>query len=607
MIKPTQKKKKKAVMMVSNTFEQYQELLQPYHNRMLAIYKELNTFTYPKKADWSTTFKVNKMHEVSNKILPRIVSRNPKWLVSFKPDLVNELENWADISKLDMQSRAVQDLLSTIFSKYNLSESTRLWAKGMVNYGTSFAKVATKYTISRKKLKVDEEETIIDENGVEQVVKITEKIEENVADEYVTIEPVSWSDIYYDPRYVMFQDMPAVVQVLSGVRLADIQKNKEYINVDKLEDIAKLDKTSSQYKEDVQNIMWMTISKVPDVDKNNLSIKTYYWLFELKDWDERLYEIVVANDLVCLCIKEITQIPFEQIRCFEDTETNLAVGFLEPIMGLQQELNYKKNAASEYINHALNRGWVWSPNSGINPKKLINKPNNIIPTNKSVIEAMNNLQELPHRSLEPSYFQEQNDFERQMQGLTFTIDTNNSQNQQWLTNTATGMRIKFYESNVVLDECRKHYEEWLERLGYKLLQQIAENMTKNITIKALDDDTFWDINKEAIVDALEKFEIKIEAGSSSYDTIENRRNDGIAKYNIWQQAMAAWVPVDLELLFKDVLGTFEGVNADKYIKKQAPQVPWMWGGGEMQMPEQVPTWPEQVTEAVAKWELAAGL
>lgn len=72
----------------------------------------------------------------------------------------------------------------------------------------------------------------------------------------------------------------------------------------------------------------------------------------------------------------------------------------------------------------------------------------------------------------------------------------------------------------------------MERLAYKLLQQVAENMTNNITIKALDDDSFWDINKEAIMDALEKFEIKIEAGSSSYDTIENRRNDGIAKYNI---------------------------------------------------------------------------
>ena len=90
---------------------------------------------------------------------------------------------------------------------------------------------------------------------------------------------------------------------------------------------------------------------------------------------------------------------------------------------------------------------------------MISKPNNIIPTNKSAVEAMNNLQELPHRSLEPSCFQEQNDFERRIQGQTFTIDTNNSQNQQGLTNTATGMRIKFYESNVVLDEVRKHFEE----------------------------------------------------------------------------------------------------------------------------------------------------
>ena len=93
MIKPSQEKQAKAVMLVANTYEQYSDLLQPYHNRMLAIYKELNSFQYPKKADWSTTFKVNKMHEVSNKILPRIVSRNPKWLVSFKPDLVNKLEN----------------------------------------------------------------------------------------------------------------------------------------------------------------------------------------------------------------------------------------------------------------------------------------------------------------------------------------------------------------------------------------------------------------------------------------------------------------------------------------------------------------------------------
>jgi hypothetical protein len=34
------------------------------------------------------------------------------------------------------------------------------------------------------------------------------------------------------------------------------------------------------------------------------------------------------------------------------------------------------------------------------------------------------------------------------------------------------MRIKFYESNVVIDEVRKHFEEGLERLAYKLLTEI---------------------------------------------------------------------------------------------------------------------------------------
>ena len=44
--------------------------------------------------------------------------------------------------------------------------------------------------------------------------------------------------------------------------------------------------------------------------------------------------------------------------------------------------------------------------------------------------------------------------------------------------------------------------------------------------------TFREINKEAIADAVEKYEIVIEAGSSSYDSQESRRNDAIAQRNI---------------------------------------------------------------------------
>lgn len=619
-INSTETQQQSAVLHVADTFKQYKDLLSPYYSRLLAVYKELNTFTYPKKSERSTTFKVNKMYEVSNKITPRIVWRNPKWIVSIKPDMITKLTNqqWTweeqqplDIWTLEMQAKAVQDLLTTTFDKYNLTEPVRLWAKGMVNYWPWFAKVVTKYDINRKIEPTDKEETITKPDWTEEVIKVTKQIKETVANEYVTIEPVSWTDMYYDPRYIMFKDMPAVIHVVSWVRLADIKRNDDYINTDKLSDIAKLDNTQSNYKSMVQAISWLTTIDIAKVDKNNLQIKFYYGLYDIKDdWDERLYKIWVANDLICICLEEITQIPFEQIRCFEDTESNLSVGFLESIMWLQQELNYKKNSASEYINHALNRSWIRSANSWINPKKLISKPNNIIPTSKSVDEAMKNLQEVPHRELNTSYFQEQNDFERQIQWLTFTIDTNNSQNQQWLTNTATGMRIKFFESNSVIEEIRKHLEQWLERLAYKLLSEIAENTDENLTIKQMDDTWFREINKEAIVDAIEKYEIKIEAWSSSYDSIENRRDDAIAKGNIWLQYAWAWVAVDLEEIFKDTLNTFEWVDATKYIKKQPIQMPWVWNPiWWWQIPLQQPaiSWPEALTQWIAWWSIQAGM
>jgi hypothetical protein len=43
--------------------------------------------------------------------------------------------------------------------------------------------------------------------------------------------------------------------------------------------------------------------------------------------------------------------------------------------------------------------------------------------------------------------------------LTFTVDTAQPQGNQALTNTATGIKVKFYESNAVIDEVRRHFEE----------------------------------------------------------------------------------------------------------------------------------------------------
>jgi hypothetical protein len=73
-IRTNETQQQQAVIHVSETFRQYKELLQPYYERLLDVYKELNSFKYPKKADWTTTFKVNKMFSSRFPITPKVIS-----------------------------------------------------------------------------------------------------------------------------------------------------------------------------------------------------------------------------------------------------------------------------------------------------------------------------------------------------------------------------------------------------------------------------------------------------------------------------------------------------------------------------------------------------
>lgn len=177
---------------------------------------------------------------------------------------------------------------------------------------------------------------------------------------------------------------------------------------------------------------------------------------------------------------------------------------------------------------------------------------------------------MPFRQIAPDYFQEENDFERQIQGLTFTVDTSNQQNQQALTNTATGIRVKAFESNSVMEEITQHFEEGMQNLAYKLLQKTFEEIDDNIDIKKSDGTGYWQMHKVMLKDAIKRYDIKVDAGSSSYDSEDNQRDDAIAAWNIGLQAKQAGVPNDLTSLYKNVMGTFQGINPNKLIVQASP-------------------------------------
>lgn len=212
-------------------------------------------------------------------------------------------------------------------------EVLRLFAKTGLIYGNSFAKICYKYRLDRqfsaKEIPVMEDDVIVD-------TEYDYEVDEDVVDEFATIDVKSWDDILYDPRYVRLEDMPAIIDNTRNVRLSHFTKNPEkYNNIDKLIDVCTMEYDDPDSY--ASNIEAMTgIGGVTSkVDRNKLFLRTYYGYYELDGEDgkeEKLYEFQVVNDIVLVCAKEITMIPFEDFKVFEDTETHFATGFVEPIL-----------------------------------------------------------------------------------------------------------------------------------------------------------------------------------------------------------------------------------------------------------------------------------
>lgn len=91
--------------------------------------------------------------------------------------------------------------------------------------------------------------------------------------------------------------------------------------------------------------------------------------------------------------------------------------------------------------------------------------------------------------------------------------------------------------NDVLNDVRKSFEDALSRLAYKILNITYDEMPANMYFKSSNSKNFWKVHKEAFKDALRRYDIRVEANSSSSLDVESRRTDAIAKKNIIIEAL----------------------------------------------------------------------
>jgi len=570
------------IEVVSSTFSFLKDQSQPYRTRMTDVFEAYDTYKDSKTAGGKIQFIINKASEAVEKWLPRIIAKNPRFILSRNTDsfgvgdfdkrkneLKERLENGeiefeeAEMELLKIQTEEreftsemanqAQAYLTYLFDEYDLRDKIRHWAKNMLVYGTAIAKVEYKYDVEKQRNRAG--------NVVEKIVG-----------EYPTLKVTPWKDIYLDARYKEIKDMPGIIELRESVRLSELRKNKSYFNLDKIEKISAVtnedgNMSDDTYNERIKTILGINVPPVKNrINKNNFEVLCYYGYFEV-DGKEDMYKITIVNNQVVIGFEEILDIPFVALHCFENPEGFYGTGLVERIMSLQDELNFKKQAYADAVNLSLFRSFAIDDALGVPPEKLnLNTGGKIIKV-KNVQALRDHIYEFDFKPLPAEYFNEQNDLERQIDSGTFLVNPNTPRSSSALTDTATGARISAFDANSVIQLVADNTMSAISKVGYKLLKTTFENLKSNLVIKKQGSSEFWDINKESMRDAITRYSIKIEANSSAFDDADKRRENGIALLNQMTQLLQLGV-VDADAVKKiarGLLDTYERLDVDDIL------------------------------------------
>lgn len=579
-VKLTTEQQEKVIKHITITHKEYEMKMKHYLADKAEEYDEYTTFKLKKKNARDTDTKVNKAYESVEKWVGKLTSKEPVWISSVRPDIEFRLyQEWQDnleseVDAIKKTAQITEWILRDTRKRWDNTEATERMAKDFASLWVCIGKATYKYMPQ-----FSEEETseiVIDENGEEIAKKKKEHI--GKVKKIPTIDNVSIDRVFYDIDYKDFDDLPCIIELLSGVRASHILNDNRYDNLKELAMIVSQwrGKNTEELKDTILNITGITVNQPVTIDETNLFIKEYYGYFNLTEdpKKEKLYKFCVVNDLLVIQASEIKTIPYCMVRLFSDTLSLRANGIIRPVIGLQKDFNFKRAARSQAIKQAINKKYIMWPWGWFSPRDLA-KPDGIIMTDKSMDVVQNNFMELPHREINGSVWNDNMDDQREMQAMMFSIDTTQP-SAQWSTiDTATGSKIEFYENNIVINKARIRFEAFLAKLWQKTLYAMVENMGELDNIYTKVDDKLVAVHKAQIEKWLNDMNIDIEIWSTNYEKEKQRRDELLALYNLGLKANQTWSNVNTDKILKQIFESFKIKDIDSFFK---PDMWMLWLG-----------------------------
>ena len=552
---PSPEIQKEAVDFVVKKAGDWTSMSNQMRDKWLHFYELYRNFETRGRQPWQSKLFIPKAFEVVEKIAPRLTAHDPKFVAIPKK------------AKATKYISILQDYLSFVWEEEKVQPKVRDWVKNMLIYGTGFVKVGWK-----QKTKTERKTETIQFEGENLLAEVEE---ETLIEEMPTLDLVDIFDILLDPRETSLQGGMGLIHKNDSVLKADLDKDV-YFNIDEIRSEREIDDKKKQKYSDrgIQD----------ESNEDYVTIKEYWGLFEEKGvWKEKV--ITIANNGTLIRFDDnpfITKDRPKGMRPFVPMYDQpvpgefYAIGEVEPIVSLQEEVNTLRNQRMDNVNLGINQLWRVDPDAGINPSQVISRPGQLIFARQGEIEPMFN------RDVPVSAYSEEQAINRDIQTTTGTIDFTQEGGSKGFTNTATGERIRANEANSRYQYKLTNVELAIAEVGKMMLYITSVFGDQNIIIRSISDegDQFLQVNPVVFEDAADGVEVGVDAGSTGFDTLEDKRNNAIAMGNISLQYHNAGVPVALDKNYLEILKWFPGVkNPQDHLNEQQPQMPGMEAGG----------------------------
>lgn len=439
---------------------------------------------------WKAKIHVPYIKQVVDTVLPRLISSKPKL------NILPREEDDVDDAQMN------EKLIDYQWDKLRMYNKIKLWVKTALIYGVGIMKIGWDFETGGK--------------------------------DGPWADVISNYDFYIDPRASNIKNASYVV-FKQERDFMEVKKNKNYENLDKLESAI----SSEDNKDKVTEQSSLGRSTPGKDGRKKVVLYEYYGLMATEEGgEEEEMFIVTANNSLILRAEPLDKVypcgkPFVALSDDPMPLDFWAIGEVEPLIPLQDELNTFRNQRIDNRKLIINNMWSVNKHAGVDWDDFVSRPGGVIEhdgTNNAVTPLF--VPDTTQGSVQEEAIIKQ-DMDRTsgvFQGMTGQLQ-NPIGGGSDVNNTARGFLASIEQAGTKMQYKLDNVDDALRELGQKLLKLNQEYINKDQVVRILGRSgiKFEKIPKDAIQ---KEYDLKIEGGSTQPQNKEARKQDFLSLLNI---------------------------------------------------------------------------